>query len=76
MIVILKQSCARLSAILAHGITAHLDAMCVVDQPVEDSIGERGIANRSCRRETGSCAVRIERTWYLRIEITGMVDPS
>jgi hypothetical protein len=43
VIVILIQSCARLSALLAHGITAHLDAMCVVDQPVEDAVGQRRI---------------------------------
>ena len=35
----------RLRAVLPHGITAHLDAMSFVDQPVEDAIRQRGIAD-------------------------------
>src|SRR5580700_6652267 len=38
------QLCVRLPSILTHGIPAHLNAMGVVHQPVEDSVGQRGIA--------------------------------
>jgi len=37
--------CVRLPPIFAHRIAAHLDAMVVLDQPVEDAIGQRGIAD-------------------------------
>ena len=30
---------------LAHGISTHLDAVGVVDQPVDDAVGKRGIAD-------------------------------
>jgi hypothetical protein len=53
----------RLAAIFAHRFTAHLDAMGVVNQPVEDPVGWRRIADLSMPGGTGSCAVRIvERT--------------
>ena len=32
-------------AFLAHGLSAHLDAMGIVNQTVEDAIGDRGIAD-------------------------------
>ena len=35
---------ALLASTLSHGIAPHLDAVGVVDQPVEDTIGQRGIA--------------------------------
>jgi hypothetical protein len=35
----------RLAAILPHRVAAHLDTVSVVNQPVEDTIGHRGIAN-------------------------------
>jgi len=31
--------------ILAHGITTHLDTVGIMNQPVEDTIGKRGIAD-------------------------------
>lgn len=34
-----------ISALLAHGIAFHFDAMCVVDQAIEDAIGDRRIAD-------------------------------
>ena len=30
---------------LAHGLTAQLDAMSVVHQPVKDAVGDRGVAD-------------------------------
>ena len=49
----------RLSTtLLAHGIPSHLDAVRVVNQPVEDAVGQCGIADLF-ERETGSCEVRI-----------------
>ena len=35
----------RLSTILAHRITTHFNAVGIVDQPVEDAIRQRGIAD-------------------------------
>jgi hypothetical protein len=35
----------RLSPIFPHRITAHLDAMGIVNQPVEDAIRQSGIAD-------------------------------
>jgi hypothetical protein len=40
-----KALCVRLPAILAHRVVAHLNAVGVVDQPIEDAIGQNGIAN-------------------------------
>jgi len=40
-----KALCVRLPAILAHRVAAHRNAVGVVDQPVEDAIGQSGIAN-------------------------------
>ena len=37
-----RRLCATL---LTHGIPTHLDAMRVVNQPVEDAIGGRGVAD-------------------------------
>jgi hypothetical protein len=36
---------ARFCAILTHRITANLDAMSVVNQSVEDTVGQGGIAD-------------------------------
>ena len=33
------------STILAHGIAAHLNPVSVVNQAVEDTVGQRGIAD-------------------------------
>jgi hypothetical protein len=33
------------SPILTHRVAAHLNAMSVVDQPVDDAVGQRGIAD-------------------------------
>jgi hypothetical protein len=43
-------------AFLAHGLAAHLDAMSVVNQTVEDAVGDGGIADllvpaRNCRSD-------------------------
>src|ERR1035437_1333930 len=35
----------RRIAFLAHGLSAHLDAMSVVNETVEDAVGDGGIAN-------------------------------
>lgn len=35
----------RLPPVLTHRITTHLDAMSIVDQPVEDAIGQRRVAD-------------------------------
>jgi hypothetical protein len=43
----------RLSAIFPHRIAAHLDAVRVVDQPVKDAVGQRGIADLFGRQVTG-----------------------
>ncbi len=41
-----RASARRLSAALfAHGVAPHLEAMCVVNQAVEDAVGGRGIAD-------------------------------
>ena len=40
-----KATCIRLAPILAHRIAAHLNAMSVVNQPVEDAVGQRRIAD-------------------------------
>jgi hypothetical protein len=40
-----RQLRAGLPAIFAHGITSHLNPVGVVDQPVENAVGERGIAD-------------------------------
>jgi hypothetical protein len=37
--------CIRLPSILTHGVTPHLNAVGVVDQPVEDTVGKCGIAD-------------------------------
>ena len=37
--------CAGLCPILTHGVALHLDAMGVMDQSVENAIGQRGIAD-------------------------------
>jgi hypothetical protein len=37
--------CSRFASTLPHRITAHLDAMSVMDQPIEDAIRQRGIAD-------------------------------
>ena len=41
----------RLPASLAHGVAAHLDAVRVVHEPVEDAVGERGKASGVSSRE-------------------------
>src|SRR4051794_27928625 len=38
-------SCVRLPAILAHRVAPHLDAVCVVNQPVENAVGHSRIAD-------------------------------
>ena len=37
--------CDRFPAILAHGVAAHLDAVGIVNQPVEDTVSGGGIAD-------------------------------
>jgi hypothetical protein len=39
------RSSARPAAILPQGISFHLDAVGIVNQPVEDAVGERGITD-------------------------------
>jgi len=45
--------------LFAHRFAAHLDAVRVVHQAVEDAVGQRGSPICSCQRDTGSCEVRI-----------------
>jgi len=45
-------------------IRRHLDAMGIMNQTVEDAIGDRGSPICSCRCETGNWEVRmVERVW-------------
>src|SRR5205823_2349001 len=61
----------RLPPILTHRVATHLDTMGVVHEPIENAVGQRGIADRSCQRETSSCDVRIvEPTWYRSSQIS------
>jgi hypothetical protein len=51
-------------AFLAHGLAAHLDAVSIVHQAVEDAVGESGIADLLVPARHGNCDVRIvERAW-------------
>jgi hypothetical protein len=60
-------SCAAAIAFLAHGFAAHLDAVGVVHQTVEDAVGDGGIADLlvpARDRRRGSWEVRmVERVW-------------
>jgi len=59
------------SPILAHRVAAHLDAMGVVHEPVEDAVGQRGIAYLFAPARRDSCEVRIvERTWSRSSQIS------
>jgi hypothetical protein len=40
-----SQLSSSFAPVFPHGIPAHLDAMGVVDQAVEDAVGQRGIAD-------------------------------
>jgi len=40
--------------VFTHGFSAHFDAMGVVNQTVQDAIGDGGSPICSCQRETGS----------------------
>lgn len=53
----IPQLSVRLSAILARRIAAHLDAVSVVNQPVEYVIGSPIC---SCQRVTGKCDLRMD----------------
>ena len=54
-------------AFLAHGLSAHLDAMGIVHQAVEDAVGESGIADllmparhgQLRREDSGTCLIAI-----------------
>jgi hypothetical protein len=60
-----KALCVRLPAILVHRVAAHLNAVGVVDQPVEDAIGQSGIANLFMPARDWAVAKSglVERTW-------------
>ncbi len=50
---------ARFSAAIAHRISAHLNAVGVVNEPVEDAVGQRGIADLLVPTRDRSCEVSI-----------------
>jgi len=56
----IEQLCVRLSAVLTHGIPAHLNGMGIVHEPVEDAVGQRGIASLLVLARNCNCEVRIE----------------
>ena len=42
----------RLASTLSHGVFTHFDTMGVVNRPVQDAVGQRGIADLFVQRET------------------------
>jgi len=50
-----RSLCILLPSTLAHRIAFHLDAMSIMDQAVEDAVGQCGIADGS-QDATGYCA--------------------
>ena len=49
-----------ISTIFAHRIAPHLNTVCIVHEPVEDAVGQRGIANLLVLARNCNCEVRIE----------------
>ena len=58
-------------SVLAHRVAAHFDAVGIVNQPVEDTVSQRRIADLLVPGETGSCEVRmVERAWQRSSQIS------
>ncbi len=70
-----------LSFLFTHGLPAHLDAMCVVHQAVEDSIGQGGISDLFVPASDGQLRSQDHRTCLVAIfgdlpEVSSLLVPT